>query len=115
MYLHVPLGVKTTQVRNPKRKGSPTKINSIELPNTEDWVSENSKNAHAEKFAVVFNRLGRSKNHVVTTQFFSPLIPIQEKGRRIPVHILDRMEKEIDKLQANKQIRNLDKYTNDIS
>ena len=75
MDLHAPLGISTTQVWNPKKKGSPKKISSIELPNTDDWVSENWKNAHAEKFAVVFNRLGRSKNHVVTTQVFQSFDP----------------------------------------
>ena len=41
MDLHAPLGISTTQIWNPKKKGSPNKINSIELPNPDDWASEN--------------------------------------------------------------------------
>ena len=118
--LHKSLGVRTNQtsygdyLKEVSKEGNPNKVNSVELPNTDQWVSENWKNNHSTKFAHVFNRQGRSKNHVVTTNFFSPLIPIQEKGRRIPIHILNRVEKEIDKLQKDDMITKLDKCTNDF-
>ena len=50
---------------------------------------------------------------MVSTLFHSPLIPIQEKGRRIPIHILDRVEKEINKLIEQDHIYKLDNCTND--
>ena len=59
---------------------------STELPSTDKWVSEHWQGYFQKKYGHVFTRQGRSKNHVVTTNFFSPLIPIQEKGRRILVH-----------------------------
>ena len=62
---------------------------------------------------MVFNRLGRSKNHVVNTNFHSRLIPVQEKGRRVPIHILDKVEKEIKNLVADGHIEKLDNCTND--
>ena len=118
--LHKKLGVRTSQtsyedyLKEVSKEVSPLNVNSVELPNTDQWVSENWKNNHSTKFAHVFNRQGRSKNHVVTTNFFSPLIPIQEKGRRIPIHILNRVEKEIDKLQKEDMITKLHKRTNDF-
>ena len=51
---------------------------------------------------------------MVATNFYSPLIPFQEKGRRVPVHILNRVEKEIDKLMASNHIEKLEKCTNDF-
>ena len=94
------LGIKTTQVYNPNAKeaeeqDSPSTVASTEIPNTDEWVSEKWKDHFSSKYADVFNRQGRSKSHVVTTNFYSPLIPIQEKGRRVPVHILNRVEKEM--------------------
>ena len=106
------VGIKTTQVYNPNAKendeqDSPPTVASTESQNTDDWVSEKWKDYFSSKYAEVFNRQGRSKSHVVTTNFYSPLIPIQEKGRRVPVHILNRVEKEIDKLMASNQIEKL--------
>ena len=41
------------------------------------------------------------------------MIPIQEKGRRIPIHILERVENEISRLVKDKQIMKLDNCTSD--
>ena len=113
------LGIKTTQVYNPDAKeddeqDSPPTVASTETQNTDDWVSEKWKDYFSSKYADVFNRQGRSKSHVVTTNFNSPLIPIQEKGRQVPVHILNRVEKEIEKLMASYHIEKLEKCTNDF-
>ena len=99
---------KTNRTDTTDSKCSPSLVNSTELAKTAEWVSYNWKNYFSSKYAHVFNRQGRSKNHVVKTNFFSPLIPIQEKGRRVPVHILDKVEKEIEKLQKNDMIEKLD-------
>ena len=39
------------------------------------------------KYSDVFSRLGRSKSHYVHSVFKDPLVPIQEKRRRAPIHI----------------------------
>ena len=39
-------------------------------------------------------RVGKSKNHVMRTQFNKEFIPVQQKGRRVPVHLQERVEKE---------------------
>ena len=42
-------------------------------------------------------------------QFNNEIIPVQQKGRRVPVHLQDRVEKELNKLMDQKHIIKLDK------
>ena len=51
---------------------------------------------------------------MVSTNFHNPLIPIQEKGRRIPIHILPKVEQEIDKLVKQEHITKLDSCTDEF-
>ena len=104
------MGIFTRQVQ----KSSVSEISETTLPETKDWISEQWRNYFASKYNHVFTRQGRSKNHVVKTNFYSPLIPIQEKGRRIPVHILGKVEAEIEKLMAQNHIQKLDSCTDDF-
>ena len=57
--------------------------------------------------------MGRSKNHKVFTLFKSPLIPIQEKGGRVPFHIQAKVGAEIKKLIREGHIGKLDKCKSD--
>ena len=50
---------------------------------------------------------------MVSTTFNYPLCPIQEKGRRIPIHVQGKVEKEIEKLPLEGHIQRLDKCTRD--
>ena len=43
-------------------------------------------------------RIGKAKNHLVKTQFIKDAYPIQQKGRRIPIHLQERVENELNKL-----------------
>ena len=43
-------------------------------------------------------RIGRSKNHMVHTKFLSDFKALQQKGRRIPIHIQEKVEQEIRSL-----------------
>ena len=74
--------------------------------------SEGWKQKFYSKFKDLFDRQGESKNHTVKTKFKYPLCPIQEKGRRTPIHIQDKVQAELDKLLAN-YIEKLDKRTSD--
>ena len=65
------------------------------------------------KFKDLIDRQGESKNHTVYTKFKYPSCPIQEKGRRIPIHIQDEVQAELDKLLAAGHIEKLDKCTSD--
>ena len=66
-----------------------------------------------KRYSNVFNRLGRSKNHEVFTNFKDPLIPRQVKGRKVPIHLQDRVTAEIKKLIKNKHIEKLEKSRTD--
>ena len=49
----------------------------------------------------------------MSTKFKYILCPIQEKGRRIPVHIQDKVQAELEKLLSEGHIKKLDKCTSD--
>ena len=57
--------------------------------------------------------LGRSKHHKVYTNFKFPLVPRQVKGRKVPIHIQDRVANEIKILTEQGHIEKLDKCTTD--
>ena len=74
---------------------------------------EGWKNKFYNKFKDLFDRQGCSKNHVVSTKFKYPLRPLQEKGRRIPIHIQEKVHEEKEKLLKEGHIKRLDKCTSD--
>ena len=74
---------------------------------------EGLKQQFNQKFSFFFDRQGKSKNHVVNTKFKYLLCPIQEKGRRIPIHIQDKVQTELSKLLSEGHIMKLDKCTSD--
>ena len=103
------LGKVTTQLKPPK-----VSVNTISEEQENDSAELTFwENNFLKKFNDVFQRLGRSKNHKVFTLFKSPLIPIQEKGRRVPIHIQTKMGAEIKKLIREGNIVKLHKCTSD--
>ena len=74
-------------------------IREQEQPNPEikQWVKDN------------YPQLCKVKGHVMRTQFNKRFIPIQQKGRRVPVHLQERVDKELKKLMEQKHIIKLDK------
>ena len=93
------------------KKPAPKELTSFDVLLCEQ--SEGWKEKFFIKFKNLFERLGFSKNHIVSSKFKHPLCPIQEKGRRIPIRIQDKVEKEIEKLLTEGQITKLDKCTSD--
>ena len=79
-----------------------------------DPISDYWSSFFAKKYAHVFSRLGRSKNHKVYTNFKFPLVPRQVKGRKVPIHIQDRVVNEIRQLVKQGHIEKLDKCTTDF-
>ena len=71
------------------------------------------KHQFYQKFRSLFDRKGESKNHVVNTKFKYPLCLIQEKGRRIPIHIQEKVQAELSKLLTEGHITKPDKCTSD--
>ena len=53
-------------------------------------------------------RIGRSKNHIVHTKFLNDFKALQQKGRKIPIHIQEKIEQEIKSLIDQGHIVKLD-------
>ena len=70
-------------------------------PAIKQWIKEN--------FAQLCVRIGKSKNHTMKTQFIKEFVPIQQKRRRFPIHLQERVEGELSKLIDQKHIIELDK------
>ena len=62
----------------------------------------------------LFHRVGKIKNYKVLEEFFETLTPIQQKGRRVPITLQEKVDKEISKLLQQGHIEKLeecsDKY-----
>ena len=99
------LGVVTTQLRAEH-------VQQLEVKD-QDRTSDYWSSFFAKKYAHVFCRLGRSKNHKVFANFKYSLVPPQVKGRKIPIHIQDRVANEIKQLVKQGHIEKLDKCTTD--
>ena len=56
-------------------------------------------------------RVGRARNHMVHTSFLNEFKALQQKGRRIPIHIQKKVEQEIRSLIDQGHIVNLEKCT----
>ena len=75
----------------------------------DDW-----QNHFTKQFYKFFHRVGRIRNYKVQAEFFKNLMPIQQKGRRVPITLQEKVDNEIDKLLAQWHIQKLeessDKY-----
>ena len=75
----------------------------------DDWQKHFSKQFHH-----LFRRVGRIRNYKVQAEFFKNLLPIQQKGRRVPITLQEKVNKEIEKLLEQGHIQKLeecsDKY-----
>ena len=58
-------------------------------------------------------RLERSKDHMTKSTFKENFKPTQHKGRKVPVHLLERVEKELENLIEDKQIKRLEKCSDE--
>ena len=67
-----------------------------------------------QKYPHLCTRLGRSKNHIAKSIFKSAYTPSQHKGRRIPLHLLEKVENELKKLTDDKQIIKLEKCSDEL-
>ena len=55
----------------------------------------------------LFTRVGKIRNYKVQAEFFKNLVPVQQKGRRVPVTLQEKVDKEIDKLLIQGHIEKL--------
>ena len=77
-------------------------INSISQTNQDREILNISKS-----FKNLFLRIGKIKNQMKITHFHEPLKPIQLKGRRVPLHLLDAVKTELNRLKAEGHIKKL--------
>ena len=68
----------------------------------------------SKQFSNLFNRVGKIRNYKVQAKFLENLIPVQQKGRRFPISLQEKVDTEIDKLLKQGHIEKLtecsDKY-----
>ena len=62
-----------------------------------------------KKYPHLCTRLGRSKNHVAKSTFEENFKPTQHKGRRLPLHLLKQVEKQLENLIEDRKIKRLGK------
>ena len=62
----------------------------------------------SKQFNNLFHRVGQIKNYKVHVDFFETLTPIQQKGRRVPITMQDKVDKEISKLLQQGHIEKLE-------
>ena len=99
------MDISTNQKRAPKER---TRFDVLLCEQLDIW-----KNTFYLKYQDLFEHQGRSVHHVVNTKFKYSLCPIQEKGRRISIHVQEKVEKENNKLLLEGHIQRLDKRTSD--
>ena len=51
-----------------------------------------------EHFKQLCISIGKAKNHMKKTQSIKDAVPIQQKGRQIPIYLHEGLEKELDEL-----------------
>ena len=66
-----------------------------------------------KKYPKLCTRLGKSKNHIAKPSMKENFKPVQQNGRRVPLHLLDKVEAELKKLIQDKQIIKLDKCSDE--
>ena len=67
-----------------------------------------------EQFPHLCTRIGKSKNHIAKSDIKDNIIPTQHKGRRVPFHLTDKVDKVIKHLLDTSQIIKLDKCSDDV-
>ena len=66
-----------------------------------------------KKYPQLCTHLGRSKNYMAKSTFKENFIPTQHKGRRVLLHLLERVDQELEKLMEDKQITRVEKCSDE--
>ena len=99
------LGI-TLKAEKPHGKQVHTILNIQTEKNIIKWI--------IQKYPHLCTRLGRSKNHIAKSLFRQNYTPSQHKGRRVPHHLLNKVELELKKLIDDGQIIKLEKCPDDL-
>ena len=99
------LGLTLTQQQTNKGK----KILNINGNN----IEKNITKWIFKKYPHLCIRLGRSKNHIAKSILEKEKIPTQRMGGRVPLHLFEKVENELQKLIDDNQIIRLEKCPDD--
>ena len=69
----------------------------------------NCKHTSVSCTQIFFTRIGKIRNAKVRAKFFENLRPIQQKGRRVPISLQNKVDKEIHRLINEGRIVKLQK------
>ena len=83
-------------------------INSVTSLHRDNEIEMISKT-----FKQLFLRIGKIKNQTKITHFHEPLKPIQLKGRRVPLHLLDSVKSELYRFKSEGHIKKLENCDED--
>ena len=101
------LGIVTRQTKTPN-----TVTAIVESEEEFEWTtSKKWKEQFVRRYEDVFTRLCRSTNHKIYTLFISPILPIQEKVRRVPIQIQQKNGNQIQELIKEEHCKKLHKCT----
>ena len=100
------LGLTLTQQQANKGK----KVLNI----NENIIQQTFKKMDLQKYPHLCTRLGRSKNHIAKFILKKEKTPTQHKGRRVPLHLVEKVENELQKLIEHNQIIRLEKCPDDL-
>ena len=67
-----------------------------------------------KKFPHLCSRLEKSKNHIAKSTLKQDISPYQHKGRRVPLHLTEKVDKEIQHLPNTNQIIKLEKCSDQV-
>ena len=67
-----------------------------------------------KKFPHICSGLGKSKNHIAKSTLKQDISPYQHKGRRVPLHLTEKVDKEIQHLLNTNQIIKLEKCSDQV-
>ena len=98
------LGITLTARKNEGKKILHITDNTTET-NIIKWI--------LKKYPNLCTRLGKSKNQIAKPTLKENFKPVQQKGRRVPLHLLDKVEAELKKLIQDKQIIKLDRCSDE--
>ena len=106
-YILQKLGISLQQKNNPSPGNRNNSISAIEIEkNILKWIFK--------KYPHLCTRLGKSKNHIAKSIFKQNHTTNQQTGCRVPLHLLEKVENELDKLIEVKQITKLEKFPDDL-
>ena len=81
---------------------------------SENDIKQNITKWIFKKYPHLCSRLGRSKNHIAKSILKKEKTPTQHKGRRVPLHLVEKVENELQKLIEDNQIIRLEKWPDDL-